>query len=445
MLVFIVKSTISLCVIYLLYMIFLSKENAPVFKRFFLLFGILFSAVIPFVEFDVNTHITETIYPIAVNRHIDLIYAEAEMLPDYSESPFSIKWILAIVYIIVSGTLLVRYIMNIVRLLRLKRNSPGYAYDGCRVVLIDNCSTTYSFINTIYINKDDYINGTIRKEILIHEVAHTRQRHSVDILLVELWQIAFWFNPFLWLYKREIRLNHEYLADRQVVNSEIDVLDYQNFMLNTAFCNSSSFLVSSYNYLFIKKRLVMLAKSKSLFRIRSKGIVLVLLISLFSIGISCNNKHIPNIKAGAKFWSPVMGQYNSGLWAYNNWNNAFERGKGIFYHINEINALNDTIIFSVMENYYMVIEKDTGYIPYEYLTRATPYHIRHYKIESDTVYLANGESDNITLYVHGRSGDIEKHAFNYYMLPTNTYVNNPDTLRFVDVPVNINSLERGIK
>jgi len=444
MLVFIVKSAISLCVIYLLYMIFLSKENAPVFKRFFLLFGILFSAVIPFVEFDVNTPITETIYPIAVNRHIDLIYAEAEMLPNHSESPFSIKWILFMMYIIISGTLLVRYIMNIVRLLRLKRNSPGYAYDGCRVVLIDNCSTTYSFINTIYINKDDYINGTIRKEILIHEVAHTRQRHSVDILLVELWQIVFWFNPFLWLYKREIRLNHEYLADRQVVNSEIDVRDYQNFMLNTVFRNSSSFLVSSYNYLFIKKRMVMLAKSKSLFRIRSKGIVLVLLISLFSIGISCNNKHIPNIKAGAEFWSPVMGQYNSGLWAYNNWNNFFERGKGSFFIVEEIKALNDTVFFNVKINDYKSIEIYTA-DPAEYLIRTTPVKIRNYRLVSGDVYLNNGVS-NITVYKHERSRNIEKQTLDKNKLPTYLYVvHNPYSLQFVDVPVNINNLERGIK
>ena len=425
-------------------MIFLSKENAPVFKRFFLLFGIMVSAVIPFIEFDVSTPVAETIYPIAVNRHIDLIYAEAAILPDHSESTFSIKWILYILYIVISVTLLIRYIMNIIRLIRLKRNKPGYLFDGCQVVLIDNDSPPYSFVNTIYLNKDDFINGGIRNEILIHEAAHIRQRHSVDILLVELWQIVFWFNPFLWLYKREIRLNHEYLADIQVINSEIDVQDYQNFMLNTVFRNSSSFLVSGYDYLFIKKRLVMLTKSKSLFRIRSKEIILVLMISLFSIAISCNNTHIPNMRAGAKFWPPVMGQYNSGLWDYNNWNNVFERGKDSFFIVEEIKALNDTVFFNVKINDYKSIEIYTA-DPAEYLIRTTPVKIRNYGLVSGDVHLNNGVS-NITVYKHERSRDIEKQTLDNNKLPTYLYVvHNPYSLQFVDVPVNIDSLERGIK
>ena len=440
MLVFIVKSTIFLCVAYLLYMTLLTRENAPVFKRFYLLSGILFSAVIPFVEFDVNTPVAETISPIAVNRHIDLIYAEAEILPDYSESHFFAKWIFFIVYITISGALLLRYIMNIIRLIRLKRNKPGYLYDGCQIVLVDNCSPPYSFINTIYINKDDYINGEIRKEILIHEAAHIRQRHSVDILLVEFWQIVFWFNPFLWLYKREIRLNHEYLADRLVINSEIDVQDYQNLMLNAVFRNSSSFLVSGYDYLFIKKRLVMLTKRKSLFRIWSKEIILVLMISLFSIAISSNNAHIPNMKTEAELWSPVMRQYNSGLWGYNNWNNIFEIEKGNVFIVNDI----DTIVFNIMKNDYMIFGVDTA-SSYQIFCRTTSGNVRNYKLASDTAYLTNGATD-ITVYMYGRTGDIEKQTLNYNKLPTNIYrVQNPDILEFVNVPVNINSLERGIK
>jgi len=434
MLVFILKSTIFLCVVYLLYMIFLTKENMPVFKRFYLLFGILFSVVIPFIGFDVGTSISETIIPIAVSRQIEQIYTEAEIIQDQHEHPFYMEWIIAVVYVAVSFILLIRYVTNIIRLIWLKRNKREYIFEGCQVALIDRPSTPYSFINTIYINREDYVNGTIGKEIMLHEVAHIRQRHSVDILLVELWLVAFWFNPLLWLYKREIRLNHEYLADRQVIDSEVDVHEYQNIMLNTVFRNNSSTLVSGYDSLFIKKRLIMLTRGKSLFRIWSKKIVLVLLISLFSIAIASDNKHISDMEAGAKLWSPVMRQHGFGFRVYNTWNNFFEAGKGDFFIGNDISALNDAVVYHVDKDALMVIEVDA----------AQTDSVMHYKLASDTVFLTDRAS-RITVYKAGENGNMERTTFNRNM-PTKFYVVQiPDSLQFVKAPVSINNLEGGIK
>ena len=326
MLVFILKSTIFLCVVYLLYMIFVANENMPVFKRFYLLFGILFSAVIPFIEFDVNTSVSETIYPVAISRQIDMIYTEAEIIPNQAESPFSVKWIIAGVYAIVSTILLIRYVVNIIRLLRLKRNKTGYIFEGCHVVLIDRLTTPYTFINTIYINKEE--NYTIRNEIMLHEVAHVRQRHSIDTLLIELWLVVFWFNPLLWLYKREIRLNHEYLADRQVLDSKIDVSDYQEFMLSVVVRNNSLFLASCYVYSFMKKRLTMLTKKKKLAVIWTKGVFVTLLITLVSMSMSYNEEKVTNSKADNKSWQPYLGEYIPGVQVYNSWNDVVEMIKG---------------------------------------------------------------------------------------------------------------------
>lgn len=360
MLEFIIKSTTSLFVIYLLYVILLVKENMHVFKRHYLLFGLLFSAIIPFIEFNMNSRISETIYPMINYQQINRIYHEPELLPqDKPEITFSIRWIVFAAYFFVFVLLLTRYMFNIFKLMRQKKNNPKYEFEGYSVSLISQPSPLYSFLNTIYMNEKDYENGTIRKEILIHELTHVRQRHSIDILLIELFQVVFWFNPLLWLYKREMKLNHEYIADSQVVKSEINVHDYQNFMLGVVLQNNSSFLASNYSYSFIKNRLIMLTKKKSLVRAWFKGSVLVSLIALLAIVLSGK---VPDQGNETEWWKPILQKHNLKLGSYNNFDNVFEMATGGNSINNGICTLKvATVLIKPNEDSYMIIEADSVY------------------------------------------------------------------------------------
>ena len=305
MIEFIIKSTISIGIIYLLYMILLAKENMPHFKRYYLLIGLLFSITVPFIELRMNTAIPESINPVVIYQQINRVYEEVKVTqtsqvmqkpqaPQTSERTFHVSWILFAAYILISVILLIRYIHNIITLLFQNRSNSRYIFNGYHVVLINNNISPYSFMNTIYVSEKDYKNGDIRNEILIHELAHIRQKHSLDILFVELLQAIFWFNPLLMFYKKEVRLNHEYLADKKVINSGINIYDYQNFIVGMSSTNNPSCLVSNFNYTSLKKRLIMLKKQRSLVRAWVKGTLITFLISLLLIIIACNTSNLVN-------------------------------------------------------------------------------------------------------------------------------------------------------
>ena len=121
---FMIKSTVCFVVIYAVYKIFLAKENAPVFKRFFLLFGLLFSIVVPCLEISIKAPIQEAINPIAIQHQIGEIYAIQTDTLSGAGYHTLIVWLLYAIYCICSVTMLIRYVMNIIRLINTGKNSP---------------------------------------------------------------------------------------------------------------------------------------------------------------------------------------------------------------------------------------------------------------------------------------------------------------------------------
>jgi hypothetical protein len=144
----------------------------------------------------------------------------------------------------------------------------------------------HSFWKSIFINKYEFEKGNIPLELIAHEKAHLKQKHTLDILFVEVLQIIFWFNPVLLLYKKSIKLNHEFLADEAVNKQFGAVQSYQNLLLDFA-CNKNTIaLASNINYLITKKRLLMMTKKESPIRtalkVFSVAIVYALLLFAFS-------------------------------------------------------------------------------------------------------------------------------------------------------------------
>lgn len=84
-------------------------------------------------------------------------------------------------------------------------------------------------------------------EIITHELLHCRQYHSLDILITELFSIAFWINPFVWLLKREVRLNLEFLADNSVLTSGLDSKEYQYHLLGLAYRKNVATISNNFN------------------------------------------------------------------------------------------------------------------------------------------------------------------------------------------------------
>lgn len=261
---YIIISTISLIVLYIIYYFLLRNTKSFVFNRFYLLFVVIFSLIIPFIKISIPSGFLN--YQIIQDFSLT-IYGNSikgEIVNGQSDSGFVISNLFVISYIIISSIFLFRFVFNLWKIKKLIDNSNMELNGFPKIVLTNNKTLPYSFFQYIVLNKTEYEKGQIDYDLILHEQVHCNQYHSFDIVFVEIMKIILWFNPIVWILKKEIQLNHEYLADSKVLRTQ-NLKTYQDILLNLVFRNNSTYLASNFNYSLTKKRLIMinLKKSKS--------------------------------------------------------------------------------------------------------------------------------------------------------------------------------------
>ena len=166
------------------------------------------------------------------------------------------------IYTMVACLLLLRFFWQLVSIVRLRNKCRTTDINGTKVYLLESDEGPFSFFNWIFINPTKH-NRQETDEIMTHELAHCRQLHSVDILCAELFAIVFWANPFVWLLKREVRLNLEYLADNNVLAGGTDSKKYQYHLLGLAYRKNVATISNNFNVLPLKKRIKMMNKKRT--------------------------------------------------------------------------------------------------------------------------------------------------------------------------------------
>lgn len=253
---FLIKSTITLFVLLAVYYLFLEKEKIHVFNRFYLLFSLVFSMVIPFITIEV---IQEIAQPTVNPGNIQILQGSTVILEETNYLAI-VLWSL---YALVTLVLAIRFFSNIIKISsKMKSNTP-IEYKNAKLILVPEKTLPHTFLNTIFINETEYKNRQIEAELYTHELTHVTQKHTLDILFIELLKTIFWFNPIFIFYKKAIQLNHEFLADEKVVTSYNNVPFYQSLLLSKANENQTFYLASNLNYLITKKRLLMMTKTTS--------------------------------------------------------------------------------------------------------------------------------------------------------------------------------------
>ena len=253
---FLIKSTIALCVLLGAYHLFLEKEKFHRFNRFFLIFSVLISFVLPFITIEIIQEVAST-----ANKSI-VVPGQITASVVKEEIPFYLifGWIL---YGIVTAVLFFRFTANLYKLIKKSKAGVKIKHQKATLVLLQEQTLPYTFLNTIFINEVEYQNNKIETELFTHELIHVNQKHSLYILLIEIIKNIFWFNPIFIFYKKAIQLNHEFLADEKVVKSHNNVSYYQNLLLSKANQNPVYYLASNLNYSVTKKRLIMMTTTTS--------------------------------------------------------------------------------------------------------------------------------------------------------------------------------------
>ncbi len=262
MIAYIIKSGLCLALILLVYKVLLERERMYVFNRFYLLFGLCFALVVPFITMETAVEIPFT----KTTTALDFTNMNADALGIASENEYAATgiptWMLVTFGVYAIGYLLFffRFIQNIYRIFYKIIKSVKVRYKLASLVLLKEDVLPHTFLHYIFLKKEAYDTESIATELYTHELAHVRQKHTLDIILIELIQIVFWFNPLLMYYKKAIQLNHEFLADDAVLQSNIQVPNYQQLLLANAHENNNLYLASNLNFSVTKKRLQMMTK-----------------------------------------------------------------------------------------------------------------------------------------------------------------------------------------
>jgi beta-lactamase regulating signal transducer with metallopeptidase domain len=260
------------------YYLFLSKEKMHHFKRFYLLGSLVLSLCVPFINIPVYVEAVQQVQTetqAIVNMPNGTAGAEAFVtpLPDEPKIDYS-PYLVVSAYLLVTLILGARFIANMARFYSLKKHNASQPYKDATLVLLDDPVQPHSFLGTIFLNRREHENGHIAAEVYTHELTHIKQRHTLDILFVEVLKTLFWFNPLLYLYKHAIQLNHEFLADEHTINQFRNIPTYQKMLLDKAMPYNNLVLASSINFNVTRQRFIMMTKTTT----KTKGLILKLAV-----------------------------------------------------------------------------------------------------------------------------------------------------------------------
>ncbi|MBX2872309.1 MAG: M56 family metallopeptidase [Saprospiraceae bacterium] len=282
------ESSIALLSFYLLYYWGLRNETFFQLNRWYLLLMPALALSIPLIDVEMSTAVAEAglpiFYPVIEEYHA---WQEIAWSPEV-QSKDSL-WQISLGDVLYWGYWLGFLLMSIKLLhgLRVLTNEmrKARAKKAGKVVYLETEQErpTASFFSYIFWNANTKAKDEKYQLILEHEMVHVRQRHSVDVLLMELWVIVKWFNPIIYLYRRHLRLTHEYIADQFVVEQTGNRLAYAELMVESESEITTNRLTHKFNSL-TKMRLIMLARSKSnRWRYARYFLILPIALSLFAL------------------------------------------------------------------------------------------------------------------------------------------------------------------
>ncbi|MEP5545890.1 M56 family metallopeptidase [Maribacter dokdonensis] len=291
--IYLLKSTACMGIFLVFYKLLLEKESMHHFKRFFLLTALIFSLIIPqivfteYIEAEPTPAVTQVL---TINEQPEITPIVHEM----EESPMNWTLILYTLYGLGIAIFGFRFLYNIAKLwIRVRRNTQ-IKYNFLVKVLLKEELPPHTFLRYIFLNKQKFESKSIPAAVLLHEETHAKEWHSLDVLFIELLQVLFWFNPLIFVFKRSIKLNHEFLADSAVIKGQENKLHYQNTLLsylsNDKFHTHQSVgIANAINYSSIKKRIIIMKKQTSKRGILIRSLLILPLLSLMLYGFSQRN------------------------------------------------------------------------------------------------------------------------------------------------------------
>lgn len=308
--IYLLKANSLIIIFYLTYYFLVQKETFFNSNRWFLLLGLFSSVSIPFffikktILVNTPTNPTNPIEsPLKANSITPM---EASQLIDWTS-------VIVVIYGLISLFLLVKIIIAVISFFKLIKNKKATFSKYFTLVDIDENINPFSFFKYIVFNSSKY-STTELENILNHEKIHSKEKHSIDVLIAKFFCTLFWFNPFIWLYKKAIIENLEYIADKKATQNIEDKKAYQMTLLKVVTDHNYLSITNSFYQSLIKKRIVMLNKNQSKQKNVWKYAIIVpalaVFILLFQVKVIAQEKKVvkndnssPNTQIHEMIWT----------------------------------------------------------------------------------------------------------------------------------------------
>lgn len=250
-----------------IYDVFLRKETFFNWNRVYLLATAILSVLIPFIKLDLIKAIMPEEFVIRLPEVIIGSVAETGSInPDFANlagitlaSESASLWSILLFSGMCVATLILAY--KIFKLVLLASKHPKHWSNNLLIIKLINSNAVFSFFHYVFLGEK--ITTKDRSSILEHEMVHVKQKHTLDLLFFEVLRIVFWFNPLIYMYQNRIATLHEYIADAKAVKQQTKAEYYDNLLAQVFETQQFSFVNPFFKQSLIKKRIIMLSKSKS--------------------------------------------------------------------------------------------------------------------------------------------------------------------------------------
>lgn len=283
LLLYIIKSSVYLSLLYLGYMCLLRNTTHFCFNRSVLLWGSLVCLFLPFIQIQLKEAAPLQMPIEAIRSVITTQTSVATQEGQIDNAPTwdasSLVVMAGIGYFI--GCLIV-FIIALFAHLSVRtiiHRAVCYQYGSYKLYVSQGLEESFSWGQSIVVPKALYDSKEDLNEILLHEISHLRHRHTIDLVVMQLLTIFHWFNPFVWLLRNQLIDIHEYQADHDVINQGINATKYQHLLVKKAVGGRLYILANGFNRSKLKKRITMMLKKRTNRMVQLRALLFVPLVA----------------------------------------------------------------------------------------------------------------------------------------------------------------------
>ena len=257
---YLAQSALCLVALYIISKATMSHETLHRLNRVTLLAMVVLSAVLPMCRIEIVREVDAVLTPIVDEESVVAVATNAA--PETVDYRTIMEDALVVIFLLGAAFMVVRLAMSWLSVWRVVRSGEHEELgEGVRLTVVEKLSSPFSWFRHVVVSRTDM--GENRDMILEHELAHVRFGHSWDVLFVDLALIMWWFNPAMWLLRRELQSLHEYQADDAVLNRGIDAKTYQLLLIKRAVGSRLHSVANCLNHSNLKNRITMMCRKQS--------------------------------------------------------------------------------------------------------------------------------------------------------------------------------------